>query len=151
MNDRAYLEKAIELSRESVERGGFPAGAIVVKESKILASGVSSGNQLNDPTSHAEIEAIRKACHQLKTTDLSDTTMYSSMEPCLMCYGATEWSNIPRVVYACAREKLSQQHFEGDHNLAEINRQSLRPVELVHLQELEQLALGVVEDWEKAK
>jgi tRNA(Arg) A34 adenosine deaminase TadA len=71
MNDN-FLTLAIEKSRESVSAGGFPVGVVLVRGGEIIATGLSDGKQLNDPTSHAEIAAIREACQKLKTRNLKD-------------------------------------------------------------------------------
>ena len=86
---RSFLQEAINLAKESVAQGGFPAGAVVVKEGKIIGRGISIGNKLNDPTSHGEMSSIRDACSNLKSSDLSGSTLYSSMQPCLMCFAAS--------------------------------------------------------------
>ncbi|OGG40636.1 hypothetical protein A2116_00935 [Candidatus Jorgensenbacteria bacterium GWA1_49_17] len=149
MDDKTALRKAIEKSKESVAVGGFPVGAVIVKDGEILSSGISNGKQLNDPTSHAETDAIRAACQKLQTRDLKDVVLYSSLEPCLMCFAASSWASIPKIVYACGRGRVSKQHYEGSHNLTSINETVRHPIELIHLQELEEEALRVIEEWEK--
>lgn len=114
-----------------------------------MSSGISNGKQLNDPTSHAEIDAIRTACQKVKTRDLKDVVLYSSLEPCLMCFVASTWASIPKIVYACERNRVSKQHYEGNHNLAPINEVARRPIKLIHFRELEDEALQVIENWEK--
>lgn len=106
MDDKQFLQKAILKAKESVAHGGFPAGAIVVKNGEIVGEGVSVGNKLNDPTSHGEMASIREACKNLKTSDLSDSVLYASMQPCLMCLGASMWSAIPKIIFACPKEKV---------------------------------------------
>jgi tRNA(Arg) A34 adenosine deaminase TadA len=69
-----FLELAIEKAKESVAQDGFPAGAVVAKDGQVIGVGISIGNSLNDPTSHGETAAIRDACKNLKTTDLSGST-----------------------------------------------------------------------------
>ena len=86
--DREFLLKAIEKAKESVVKGGFPAGAIVVKDGRIIGSGISIGMSLNDPTSHGEMSSIRDACKNLEVSNLSGATLYASMHPCLMCFSA---------------------------------------------------------------
>lgn len=147
--DEKFLQKAIEKSKESVALGGFPVGVVVVMDGETISSGISNGKKLNDPTSHAEIDAIRAACQKMQTRDLKSVVLYSSLEPCLMCFAASTWTSIPKIVYACSRNKVSKQHYEGNHNLAPINEAARRPIELVHLQELENEALQVIENWEK--
>ncbi len=148
--DKELLLQAIEQSRESVRQGAFPVGVVIAIEGKSFVVGISNGKSLNDPTSHAEIAAIREACSKLQTRDLSKATLFSSMEPCLMCYAACFWAYIPKLIFACSKSKLSPMHFEGAHNLEDINKQTRNPLELVHLKNLESEALEVVSTWEKA-
>ena len=148
--DDTYLNKALELSSKSIKIGGFPVGVVIISDGLVLSEAVSNGKQLNDPTSHAEIAAIREAALKLKTRNLSNSVLYSSMEPCLMCYGATVWASIPRVIFACSRDKLSKMHFEGHHQLKDINNLTRKPIELVHYSKLESTALKIIEDWEKS-
>ncbi len=103
MNDKHFLNLAIEKARESLQSGGFPAGALVVKNGEIVSSGISIGAKLNDPTSHAETSSIREACIKLKTTDLSGATLYASLQPCLMCFSVANWSGISRIVFGCKK------------------------------------------------
>jgi guanine deaminase len=103
---------------------------------------------LNDPTSHGEIAAIRAACKTLQTSSLPDTVLYTSMQPCLMCMAAAMWSSIPKIVFACAKDKVSADYYGGSYQIVEINKTLTRPMKLVHLSELEQESLTVVHRWE---
>ncbi len=144
-----FLQQAIALSQKSVEKGGFPVGAIIVKNGVVVAEGLSNGKNNKDATSHAEIEAIRNASQKLNARDLLDCEIYSSMEPCLMCFSASYWAKIKKVVYAIGKDRLSKQHYEGLYSLEEINSKNNRQIEIVHLKELENSALSIVQDWEK--
>lgn len=148
--DEQLLQEAIDQSRASVEKGGFPVGALLAKDGEIVVTGLSNGKQLADPTSHAEVVAIRSLCAQLGRRNLKEYTLYTSMVPCLMCYGAAFWASIPRIVYACPKEILSWQHSEGAYDLGAINTQTRRPIELVHFKNLQQSALDVIQKWERA-
>ena len=150
MNDKEFLQKAIEKARESVTQGGFPAGAVVVKNGEIIGEGVSIGNKLNDPTSHGEMDAIRSACKNLQTSDLSGSVLYASMQPCLMCLGASMWSAISKIVFACPKEKVSAEYYGGHYAPSAINAELTRPLELDHLAELEDESLAIVREWEKS-
>ena len=144
-----FLQQAIELSKKSVEKGGFPVGAVIVKNGVVVSQGLSNGKNNKDATSHAEIEAIRNASQELDTRDLFDCEIYSSMEPCLMCFSASYWAKIKKIVYAVRKDKLSRQHFEGLHSLEEINSKNNRKIEIVHINELEDEALSIIKNWEK--
>jgi len=147
--DKQFILLAIEKAKESVEQGGFPAGAIVVKDDQVIGDGVSIGNSLDDPTSHGETAAIRNACKNLKTTDLSVSTLYASMQPCLMCFGSAMWASISRIVYACPHNKVSAEYYGGHYSTESINKELLHPIEFVHIPELEEESLDVVKQWEE--
>lgn len=144
-----FLQQAIELSKKSVEQGGFPVGAIIVKDGVVISQGFSNGKNNKDATSHAEIEAIRNASQKLDTRDLFGCEIYSSMEPCLMCFSASYWAKIKKIVYAVGKDKLSKQHYEGLYSLEEINSKNNRKIEIVHTKELEAEALSIIKEWEK--
>ena len=98
MND--YLLKAVEEARIGVEnQDGGPFGAVVVLNGKIVGVGHNQVLISNDPTAHAEVMAIRDACKNLHTHDLSDCIIYSTSEPCPMCLSAIIWSNIKEVYF----------------------------------------------------
>ena len=151
MTDKDFIDEAIRLSKESVDAGGYPVGTVIVKNSDIIARGLSNGKNLNDPTSHAEIAAIHEAGQKLQKRDLDDVVLYSSCEPCVMCFAASFWAHIPKVVFACSRGKVPANYYEGDHDIFSLNAKSLRKIELVHFQELEEDALAVITNWEKSR
>jgi guanine deaminase len=94
-----YMREAIRLSLEKMEAGfGGPFGAVVVRNGEIIARGYNNVLSSNDPTAHAEVDAIRKACAFLGTFQLADCELYTSCEPCPMCLGAIYWAR-PRAVY----------------------------------------------------
>ena len=94
-----YMLDAIQLSIDNVKKGAGPFGAVIVKDGKIVAAAANSVTIENDPTAHAEVNAIRKACKALKTFDLSGCVIYTSCEPCPMCLGAIYWAHIDKVYY----------------------------------------------------
>ena len=148
--DKTFLLKAIELARQSVEEGGFPAGAIVVKDGKIVGEGLSLGFKNNDPTGHAETVAIRDACKKLETADLTGSTLYESPQTCTMCLSVAYWSGISRIVSAAAKsdEMAAKQYYEGSIKPEEINKTNNRQIELVTISELTEAALEPVKLWE---
>lgn len=99
MDKEYFMREAIKLSKESVENGGGPFGAVIVKDGKIIAKGTNNVTKNCDPTAHAEISAIRKAAHNLNDFDLSGCEIYTSCEPCPMCLGAIYWSHIDKMYY----------------------------------------------------
>ena len=102
-NDRIFLRKAIEIASNSINSGGGPFGAVIVKDGKIISEAYNRVVLNNDPTAHAEILAIREASSVLKNHDLNECALYTSCEPCPMCLGAIYWSGIKKVVYSCDR------------------------------------------------
>src|SRR5438445_446850 len=93
-----FMKRAIELSKTNMETGaGGPFGAIVVKNGQIIGEGWNKVTSSNDPTAHAEVDAIRQACQKLKTYDLSGCEIYTSCEPCPMCLSAIYWAHIGKI------------------------------------------------------
>lgn len=116
------MREAISLATESVSRGGGPFGAVVVKDGEIVAGSSNSVTLDNDPTAHAEVNAIRKACRKLGTFDLSGCTIYTSCEPCPMCLGAIYWANIGRIFYGNTRKDAGLIDFDDDFIYRELDR-----------------------------
>jgi tRNA(Arg) A34 adenosine deaminase TadA len=118
--DQNFLSRAIQLARENVLQGGGPFGAVIVKAGKVVAESANQVISIPDPTAHAEVQAIRLAAGNLKTFDLSGTTLYTSCEPCPMCLGAVYWSRISRVVYASDRHDAELAGFRDAELYLEI-------------------------------
>ena len=112
MNSDFFMQKAIELSIKNIHNNGGPFGCVIVKNNKIISEGVNGVTQNNDPTAHAEIEAIRNACKKLNTFDLSGCELYTSCEPCPMCLSAIYWSHIDLVYYGNSRENAAEIQFD---------------------------------------
>lgn len=93
------MREAIALSSRNVDNGGGPFGAVIVKDGEIIASGANRVTADNDPTAHAEVNAIRAAAKRLGTFDLSGCDIYTSCEPCPMCLSAIYWARIGRIYY----------------------------------------------------
>lgn len=148
--DKQFLLRAIGKAKESVKAGGFPAGAVVVKDGEIISEATSIGNMIHDATAHGETAAIREACKKLETTYLSGATLYASMEPCIMCLGSAMWSSISKIVYACPSKKVSSEYYGGSYDNAAINAEFNHPIEIVQITELEEASLEVVRNWEKS-
>lgn len=98
-SNKKFMRKAIALSIRNIQKGGGPFGAVIVKDGKIIATGVNKVTVKNDPTAHAEVVAIRKAAKKLGTFDLSGCEIYTSCEPCPMCLGAVYWAHLDRMYY----------------------------------------------------
>jgi guanine deaminase len=115
-----FMRKAIQLSVENVDECGGPFGAVIVKDGEIVATGVNKVTVNNDPTAHAEVNAIRKACKKLNTFDLSDCVIYTSCEPCPMCLGAIYWAHIGRIYYGNTKEDAKKIGFDDSFIYSEL-------------------------------
>ena len=149
MEDIKYIELAIEQARKSVAMGGFPAGAVLVIDNKIIGEGVSVGNIICDPTAHGEIDSIRKACDTMNNSNLESATLYTSMETCGMCLNAVMWAGISRIVYALGKDKVSNLYYGGEYITENINNTFLKPIEIYHLKQKEEESLVIVKEWEE--
>lgn len=120
--DKAFMREAIRLANESVEKGGGPFGAVIVKDGEIIAGSSNSVTLDNDPTAHAEVNTIRCACRKLDTFDLSGCTIYTSCEPCPMCLGAIYWAHLDRIYYGNHRKDARDAGFADDFIYEELDR-----------------------------
>jgi tRNA(adenine34) deaminase len=98
-DDERYMRIALGQARVAYEKGEVPVGAVMVYEGRILVKAHNGPIKKHDPTAHAEIEAIRKACRKISNYRLCDTTLYTTLEPCAMCAGAILQARVKRVVY----------------------------------------------------
>ena len=116
MNNKSnnFMLRAIELSMISVETNGGPFGCVIVKNNQIIAEGSNEVTKTNDPTAHAEIVTIRKACNELKNFHLKGTEMYTSCEPCPMCLSAIYWSHIDKIYFGNTRIEDSKIGFDDN-------------------------------------
>ena len=97
--DEKFMAEALKEAEKSANFDEVPVGAVIVKDGKIIARGHNLREKKNDPTAHAEIVAIRKACKKLKSWRLEGCTIYVTIEPCSMCAGTILWTRMQRVVY----------------------------------------------------
>ncbi len=105
---------------------GGPFGAVIVKDGQIIGKGGNRVSSSKDPTAHAEINAIRDACKNIGSFDLSGTVLYSTCEPCPMCLSAIYWANISKVLYSSTRQQAAEIGFKDNHIYEEL---SLRPID----------------------
>lgn len=113
--DREFMRRAIDLSIENIDTGGGPFGAVIVRDGKLIASGTNRVVPNNDPTAHAEVVAIRNACRELETFDLSGCTVYTSCEPCPMCLSALYWAGVERICYANTKRDAAAISFDDSY------------------------------------
>lgn len=103
MSDKMYnkdiMDAVVKLSIDNVKNGGGPFAAAIVRNGEIIATGCNRVTLDHDPTAHAEVSAIRKACEKLNTFELADCEIYSSCEPCPMCLSAIYWAHIPQIYF----------------------------------------------------
>ena len=147
MTHEDFMRMAIKLSEINIKEGtGGPFGAVVVKDGKVVAGSANKVVPENDPTAHAEVSAIRLACKELNTYDLSGCEIYTSCEPCPMCLGAIYWARIDKIYYANTKTDAADIGFD-DHfiyNELECKMQD-RKVPFVQLMRDE--ALTVFKQW----
>lgn len=119
--DKKYIDIAVMLARKASKKGDFPVGTVIVKNDKIISKAYNTKEKNNNAIQHAEILAIEKACKKLKTWHLEDCTLYSSLEPCMMCAGAIMQARIKRVVYSHANQNFGA--IESNNNYVANNIQ----------------------------
>jgi guanine deaminase len=98
-DDEKFMHRAINKAKEGIKKGQTPFGACIVKDGKIIGLSHNLVWKNGDITAHAEVSAIRQACKKLKTIDLSGAVIYSTCEPCPMCFSACHWAKISKIVY----------------------------------------------------
>ena len=145
-----FMKRAIELSVESVNKGGGPFGSVVVKDNKIIAEGSNKVTPTNDPTAHGEIVAIREACKKINTFTLDGCELYSSCEPCPMCLSAIYWARIDKIYYANTREDARKIDFDDSLIYTELQK-SIDKRKISMIQILRNEALKAFELWDKKK
>lgn len=142
-----FMREAIRLARNGVQNNeGGPFGAVVVKDGIIVGRGNNRVTSGNDPTAHAEIVAIRDACRQLNTFQLTECIIYTSCEPCPMCLGAIYWARPKAVYFACTKSDASEIGFDDSFIYREMEMDlPLRKIPMVPL--LRPEALPVFKEW----
>ncbi len=146
MNNEDFMREAIKLSIDNIDEGGGPFGAIIVKDGEIVAKGTNRVTVNNDPTAHAEINAIREATQKLGTFDLSGCRIYSSCEPCPMCLGAIYWARLDKIYFANTKTDARDIDFDDSFIYEELER----PIEQRKIrtkQILREEAIAAFEKW----
>ncbi len=111
--DTRLLREAIRVARVRMLQGrGGPFGAVVARDGVIVARGWNAVTSTSDPTAHAEVVAIRRACRKLGTFKLDGCVLYASCEPCPMCLAAAYWARVDRLVYAATRDDAARAGFD---------------------------------------
>ncbi|GAB4278043.1 MAG: nucleoside deaminase [Marinilabiliales bacterium] len=122
MDKNDFMKAAIAAARDSIDNHGGPFGAVIVKNGRIIAKASNSVTKDNDPTAHAEVNAIRIAAKNLKTFDLSGCEIYTSCEPCPMCLGAIYWSRIDKIYYAGTKDDAKDAGFDDSFFYEELEK-----------------------------
>ena len=146
MTKEELMRRAIDLSADSVRNGGGHFCAVIARNGEVVAEGRNGVTLFNDPTAHAEVTAIRKACQKLNTFDLSGYEIFTSCEPCPMCLGAIYWAHLDKIYYANDRKDAADIGFDDDFIYKEIEVQPQyrkKPSEIL----LRNEALEVFKQW----
>lgn len=123
MKKEEFMKLAIDKSKYGMDNNfGGPFGAVIVKDNKIIADGFNIVTSSNDPTAHAEVTVIRKACEKLKTFNLEGCELYTSCEPCPMCLSAIYWARIKNVYYANTKEDADTIDFSDKFIYDELSK-----------------------------
>ena len=140
--DNPFMKRAIQLSIGALQSGrGGPFGAVIVRDSKIVAEGANQVTSTNDPTAHAEIVAIRRACYKLGVFELKDCELYTSCEPCPMCLGAIYWARIAKIYFANTAEDAASIGFDDSFIYRELKEtRSQRRIPAIQMMREEALA-----------
>ena len=120
---REFLRHAVRLSAERMRDGaGGPFGAIIVKDDMVVAEGWNRVTSTNDPTAHAEVTAIRRACEALGTYSLKGCEIFTSCEPCPMCLAAIYWARLDRITFANSRADAAAIGFDDELIYGEVSK-----------------------------
>jgi len=121
MTPDRFMERALALALEKMRANeGGPFGALIVRGDEVISEGWNQVTSHNDPTAHAEVVAIRRACAKLETFNLPDCDIYTNCEPCPMCLGAIYWTRLRHIYYANTRTQAAEVGFDDDHIYREI-------------------------------
>ena len=143
-----FMNRAIELSIESVNKDGGPFGSVIVKDNKIIAEGSNKVTSTNDPTAHGEIVAIREACKKINNFSLKGCELYSTCEPCPMCLSAIYWARIDKIYYANTRKDAQKIDFDDSLIYSEFQKNiDKRKIPMIQMMRNE--ALKAFELWDK--
>lgn len=109
--DETYMREALKLAQKAFEEDEIPIGAVIVSQGKIIGKGYNLTERLNDVTAHAEMQAFTAASNYMGGKYLKDCTLYVTVEPCVMCAGASYWTQITKIVYGAADEKRGASRY----------------------------------------
>ena len=122
--DIRFMNMAAELAEKNIDNGGGPFGAVIVRDGVVVATGVNRVTIDNDPTAHAEVNAIRSACSKEHTFNLAGCIVYTSCEPCPMCLGAIYWAHIDKIYYGATQYDAAEVGFDDSFIYRELELKS---------------------------
>lgn len=132
--DMRFMEMAAQIAEDNVDRGGGPFGAVIVRDGEVIATGANSVTLTNDPTAHAEVNAIREACRKLNDFSLRGCVVYSSCEPCPMCLSALYWAGVSRIYYGNTQDDADAIDFSDKFIYRELERPKIqRAIPCIHI------------------
>jgi tRNA(Arg) A34 adenosine deaminase TadA len=143
--DLKFLKRALILSRESLEKGGFPVAALLVRDRREISYGLSCTESSHDVTAHGEVQAIRAAGSQA----IAPLTLYSSLEPCLMCLAASAWAGVNRIVFGCRRNAVDSSYYVNNTTVEASATLLTSPPELVMIPNFESEVVALIKEYEE--
>ena len=133
-NDRRFMQMACDLASENIDSGGGPFGAVIVKDGRVVSTGTNTVTIDNDPTAHAEVNAIRNACREAGSFKLPGCDIYTSCEPCPMCLSALYWAGVRRIYYGNTQIDARAINFDDNFIYEEIAKPHLsRSIPCIHV------------------
>lgn len=134
--DMRFMEMAAKIAEENIDNGGGPFGAVIVNEKgEVVATGANRVTADNDPTAHAEVNAIREACRRLDTFSLKGCTVYSSCEPCPMCLSALYWAGVSRIFFGNTQQDADRINFSDEFIYRELEKPRVqRAIPCIHIE-----------------
>lgn len=121
-DDIRFMNMAAELAEKNIDEGGGPFGAVIVRNGEVVATGVNRVTASNDPTAHAEVNAIRNACSKEQTFNLSGCVIYTSCEPCPMCLSALYWAGVSKIYYGNTQDDADAINFSDRFIYQELDK-----------------------------
>jgi len=147
--DIEFTKQAIEMAKQSLDEGAFPAGAVLVQNNQIISKNTSA--KWPKIIFHAESKTIDEAMNKLNN-QLTDCVLYCSMEPCLMCLSRAYWSGIRKIFFAIKKESVDYRTcYESNHDHHVLIEKFNENIDLIFVDELESLALENVRIWENSQ
>ncbi len=143
-SDHVFLRRAIELSKLSLHAGGFPDAAVLVRNNEVIAHGVSCTETEHDVTAHGAIQAIRAAGVEA----VGPLTMYTPLEPCLMCLAAGVCAGVERIVFACRRTEVDKAYYVNSVDAADASKLLAAPPQSAFVDVFEEEVLALIKEYE---